>query len=243
MGILGLSTGLATDTGPRPRNEDFASIACAPPQAEGRGTVAAVADGMGGPPGGQEAATMAVEGFIEAYFRAPADQGVHEAAMAAVAAVNARIYAESRRNPRLQGMGTTLTVAILIEEGRGYQVHIAHVGDSRAFLLRAGRLEALTAEHNLGYRGLPHVLTRAVGTTASVEADYSLQGLALRERLLLCTDGVSGVLPASALARLTGSGTPQAAAEAVVAAARAAGSLDNATALVIEAEEDGAVGA
>ena len=241
MAILALRTGLATDTGPRPRNEDFASVACAPPQAEGRGTVAAVADGMGGPPGGQEAATMAVEGFIEAYFQAPADQPVREAAMAAVAAVNARIYAESRRNPRLQGMGTTLTVAILIEDERGCLVHIAHVGDSRAFLLRGGRLEPLTEEHNMGYRGLPHVLTRAVGTTAEVEADYSLLGLTAGERLLLCTDGVSGVLPASVLARLLGSGAPQRAAETVVAAARAAGSLDNATALVIEAAESAAV--
>jgi protein phosphatase len=129
---------------------------------------------------------------------------------------------------------------ILVEDRQAFAVHIAHVGDSRALLLRDQSLAALTAEHNLGYRGLPHVLTRAVGTTATVEADYSVHRLAAGERLLLCSDGVSGVLPPAALARLLSSGAPEAAAEALVAAARAAGSLDNATAVVIEVTEDGA---
>ncbi|MGB8275253.1 MAG: protein phosphatase 2C domain-containing protein, partial [Alphaproteobacteria bacterium] len=195
----------------------------------------AVADGMGGAPEGRFAAELAVLGFFASYFAAPAPMDAQHALLAAVRDANARIFAKARENPAFRGMGATLTAAALVEDQGQITAHIVHVGDSSAFLWSAGRIRALTREHNLRDQGLPHILTRSVGTHAEVEADYATCAIGPGDRLLLCTDGVSGSLGRREIGALLGHGAPADAARAIVEAALAAGTSDNATALVIEA--------
>jgi protein phosphatase len=144
-------------------------------------------------------------------------------------------------------MGTTLTAAIV----DGEAVHLVHVGDSRAYLLRAGALRQLTDDHTLVNRMLkageisseeaaqhPHrnVLTRVVGTDPEVQVDEDDVGLLDGDRLLLCSDGLTDMLTESQIqAILESTPEPQEAADRLVRAANRAGGIDNITVIVIDA--------
>jgi protein phosphatase len=165
---------------------------------------------------------------------------------------NRAVWDRSVEDERLSGMGTTLT-ATRIDGGSAL---IAHVGDSRAYLLRDGSLQQLTTDHTLVARMVksgeiteaeaevhPHknVLTRALGTDEQVEVDEDSIALVDGDRLLLCSDGLTGMVTEDQIqAILETSERPQQAADRLVKAANRAGGIDNITVVVLDAiAEDG----
>lgn len=223
-----IKSGFASEPGLRRRNEDYGDIRYS--RSVARGFVAAVADGIGGGPGGREAAEIAVKTFLERYCGAPASVSARNAARDAVEDANAAILAAIKRNPELSGMGTTLSALVLQDR----EAHIVHVGDSRIYRLRHGELAALTEDHNLRALGMPNILTRSLGSRGEAAPDCDSQASAPGDRYLLCTDGVTGAVGDDEIAEiLSRQADPQIAANAIVAAALAAGSSDNATALVV----------
>ena len=182
-----IEAGVSTDVGRvRDGNED--AFAIEPP-------LYAVADGMGGHRGGEVASQLALQTVVE---RFRAGQG---SLSDQVQAANRAVYERSATDRKVTGMGTTLTATIV----RGDQAHLVHVGDSRAYLLRAGALRQLTEDHTLVNRMLkageitereaaihPHrnVILRALGQDPDVAIDEQDVGLLEGDRLLLCSDGL-----------------------------------------------------
>ena len=164
--------------------------------------VFAVADGMSGRPGGAQASRIAVRAFMDYLRRVnPAQIASPVALRNAVVMANKAIRAVVENDPKMQGMGTTLTAAVLTEEGG----RIVHVGDSRAYLFSRGQLEQLTEDHTLvselidqkmieeeevvNSSSLQNVLSRAIGTRASVEPQIVDFHLEMHDWLILVTDG------------------------------------------------------
>jgi len=233
---IGRASGL-TDTGRRRLgNEDV--FVCDPP-------VFAVADGMGGAPAGELASHLAAAALEE---RAPALRG--EAALAAVVReANDRVFRRATADPAAAGMGTTITVAVT-DEAAG-TLAIGHVGDSRAYRLRAGALEQLTSDHSLVAELVrsgrltqeeaekhPHraVITRSVGTDEAVEVDTITLQMEEGDLYLLCSDGLTDMVADDAIQALgvAAGGDPDAFASTLVNAANAGGGDDNITVVVFE---------
>jgi serine/threonine protein phosphatase PrpC len=232
------SVGFASETGPRERNEDFAGavFGLELPQPR-RDVVAAIADGIGGAKGGRVAAEMAVRGFLDGYCDLPETMEVRRAGAQIVNSLNSWIYSQGQRDAKLAGMGCTFTALVL----RGRVAHVLHVGDTRAYRLRGGRLARLTIDHvreGASGGGRSSTLVRALGVEAEVPLDYATQPLARHDRFLLCSDGVHGFLPDEAIADiLRQRSASEDSARALVAAALEAGSTDNCTALVVDVVE------
>lgn len=206
-----------------------------------------LADGMGGYNAGEVASGIAVDTVARFDFAEPAagcgDDPLEQLAQAVYAA-NAAILAAAARRPECLGMGTTLAVAWV----GGSRLFHAHVGDSRIYLLRAGRLARLTRDHSVGQAmadagvhdptdglraSLRSVLTRALGVEAAVEPDFGELALEPGDRVLLCSDGISDVVPDALIAaRLGGDAGADALARALVEEALCAGGADNATVVV-----------
>lgn len=202
-----------------------------------------VADGLGGHRGGEVASQMAVDRlgeFVLASGDAP-EARLHQGILEA----NKAILSESRRDVALDGMGTTIVCLLLAEEGPSYA---AHVGDSRLYRSRAGRLTALTEDHSLVATLVREgVLTeaeartdprrnqilRALGVRDDLEVDVAPVELAAGDIYLLCSDGLHGMIDDEELeqriARVT---RPARAAEELIEAANQAGGTDNITCLL-----------
>jgi protein phosphatase len=237
-----LVVGAATDVGRvREANED--SFLLVEP-------VFAVADGMGGHRGGEVASRLALE-TIEALSTDAADD-----LAGTVRRANEAVFERSVGDRAVAGMGTTLTAVVV----RAGEARFAHVGDSRAYLLRAGDLRLVTEDHTLVQQMVrageitpaeaeihPHrsVLTRALGTDPDVDVDELAVPLLEGDRLLLCTDGLTGMLAERQVrAILEAEPDPQRASERLIRAANRAGGVDNVTAVVIDVrgDEEGAAG-
>jgi serine/threonine protein phosphatase PrpC len=229
---LRVAAGYSTERGPRADNEDYCAFVDGTPAQRARhGVIAAVADGVGGAKGGRVAAETVVRGFIDGYLGQSELLGVQKKGARALEAMNRWVHAIGRTNPDLQSMGCTLTALIL----RRRQAHIVHVGDSRLYRLRHGRLDLLTRDHTFKEWGMQGVLKRAIGASDDIQIDYLAEPAQVHDRYLLCTDGVHGALSERVLrdelARRT---SPDETARALTAAALAARSGDNATALVLD---------
>jgi serine/threonine protein phosphatase PrpC len=239
-----VEVGVATDIGRvRERNEDTYLVE--PP-------LYAIADGMGGARGGAVASGIAID---ELETGAEKDK----ASLAdLVRAANRAVFERSMTDRAVAGMGTTLTAARIDEDG----AHLAHVGDSRAYLLRGGAFRQLTDDHTLVNRMVkageitreeaevhPHrnVLTRSVGTEPDVEVDEDDVPLIDGDRLLLCSDGLTDMVTRDQIqAILETTSTAQEAADRLIKAANRAGGIDNTTVVVIaihEGDELAAAGA
>ncbi len=238
--------GAATDVGlVREVNED--AFLVAPP-------VFVVADGMGGHDGGDVASAIVVEEFA-----ALADEGYDpqrgaEVVAATLETCRRRIeeYGAEQRAGGLAGFsgGTTAVVALLVEDDDQPTWLLANLGDSRAYVFDGGRLDQVSVDHSVVQELVDagaitaeaaerhperHVITRALGTSESSEADYFLLPLPAVERLVLCSDGVSGMVDHDEMTGILAAATdPRDAADALVAAALAAGGRDNATAVVVD---------
>lgn len=207
----------------------------------------AVCDGMGGARAGEVASETACRSLLEI---ASGSEGA-AVLKRTVDTANREILRMSLEDPTMAGMGTTLTAALARSGG----LILAHVGDSRAYLLRDGQLQQLTEDHSLVgemvRRGQltpqqaavhPHrsIITRALGTEELLEPDLLDLELAPGDRVLLCTDGLSGMLSDPAIELLLAEGDdPQAITESLVQAALESGGEDNITVLVVLAEEGG----
>jgi serine/threonine protein phosphatase PrpC len=230
------SIGFASETGPRPRNEDFAGAVFGweLPKPR-RDVIAAIADGIGSAKGGRVAAETAVRGFLDGFCDLPETMEVRRAAATVMSSLNGWINSQSRRDPELAGMGCTFTALVL----RGRVAHVLHVGDTRAYRLRGDRLACLTIDHvREDGSGRSNILNRALGVETEVRLDYGAQPVALHDRFLLCSDGVYGALTPEAIAEiLRERSASEDSARALVAAALDAGSTDNSTALVLDVVE------
>ena len=229
---LKLGIGVASHTGQRARNEDFAAAARPGAHDANRaGYAMALADGIGGNPGGREAAEIAVRGFLDGYYERPESWGVRRCAASVLDGLNRWIHSIGRTDSTLSNMGCTFTGLIM----RGRTAHVLHVGDSRLYRFSGGRLTQLTQDHALPQPGMQHVLYRALGLEPGLRLDYAHHPLALHDRFLLCSDGVHGSLAERDIAAaLAGACGPEETAQALVKAALDRGSQDNATALVAD---------
>ena len=199
----------------------------------------AVADGMGGHRAGEIASSLATAAVAAVFTGKSADE-----LQAALRAANWAVWDRACNAPDLQGMGTTMCAVGVLEDAT---VAVANVGDSRAYLSRAGALQAITCDHTvaaeLARQGQltsqeaaehPHrrLLTRALGVGADVTIDLTCLQLLEGDRVLVCSDGAFGPLQDDQIgAILDSSETPQDVVDAIVDLALASGSDDNASAV------------
>ncbi|MBI5257396.1 MAG: bifunctional protein-serine/threonine kinase/phosphatase [Burkholderiales bacterium] len=223
--------GHCSERGHRPHNEDFAAAWQAPPQEAARGLIAAVADGVSAGGHGRAAAQTAVISLVTDFPAVPATWETTVALDRLIGAHNAWLADHNRRRSDDASGLSTLTALVL----QGQTWTVAHVGDTRAWLLRDGELICLTQDHALDHPDLRSQLTRALGLEDTVRVDFHQGALQVGDVMLLTSDGVHGVLKQRQLAQaLATAGTAQAVSEGIVQAALTAGSHDNVTALVVQ---------
>ena len=214
-----------------------------------QGILLLVCDGMGGAAAGDLAARIAAEaikhqlvGAGSAVTESPA-----ETLDSAVSGANGAVLAEAKAHPATRGMGTTCTAAIVLPD----RLFVAQVGDSRAYLLRDGRLQLLTRDQTMAeqlveagalrpedvstypYR---NVLLQAVGTHATIEPARSEVPLRRGDRILLCSDGLHGPVPDHEIAQILGAGDIDYVTHELIKAALTAGGPDNVTVIVADCE-------
>ncbi len=210
-----------------------------------------VADGMGGAQAGEVASRLAAETFAGGL---PDDGTPEQRLEARVREANQRIHEVSQEDRALNGMGTTLTAAYL----DGDELALAHVGDSRAYLLRDGELSRLTRDHTLveelvrrgeltEQEAAEHpqrsIITRALGPEPDIDIDLHTHRAQAGDVLLLCSDGLTGMIGEDEVAEiLSGAGGLGDAGRALVQAANEAGGRDNITVVLFRLEEVGAAG-
>lgn len=223
--------GYSSQRGPRAVNEDFAGAVRAPKGEEMRGLVAAIADGVSAGGGGLEAAQTTVKALLTDYFATPDTWEPTVALDRVISAQNAWLASHNaRRHGARTGLATLTALAL-----HGHRYTIAHVGDTRAWRVRAGDAAALplTHDHALDHPDMKAQLTRAIGLDDQVRVDYAQGEVQLGDCFVLTSDGVHGVLKASVLGALARAGSAGQASDAIVQAALSAGTRDNATALVL----------
>ncbi len=238
-----LAWGAATDAGRvRSGNED-AYVAEA--------MIFGVADGMGGHQAGEVASAIAASTLRD---RLAAGATTVDVAVAAVVEANAAIFQGAHNNAEQRGMGTTLTaLAVLTTEGSSPRFALLNVGDSRTYVMRSGRLRRVSIDHSyvqelvstghiteLEARNHPrrNIVTRALGIEPTVRVDTWVLPLVKGDRYVLCSDGLVDEVEDSVIAQiLAAHAQPQAAAEALVAAANDNGGRDNTTVVVVDVLE------
>jgi serine/threonine protein phosphatase PrpC len=220
-----------------------------------------VADGMGGHASGEVAARLAVEEMAE-FFRLtgrdeeatwpykldPVRSYDENRLLTGVKLANVRIHERAQTDAKLHGMGTTLVAASFPKGGE--TLLIGHVGDSRAYLYRAGQVRQLTEDHSLlndylrqrrltaaEAEAFPHknVIVRALGMKPAVEVDLLREELRDGDVVLLCCDGLSGMVPDAHIGDIirASHGDLRLAAQTLVDAANQAGGVDNITCVLV----------
>jgi serine/threonine protein phosphatase PrpC len=212
-----------------------------------------VADGLGGGAGGEVASRLAATTLVNLVLHTPdwimrggddEAKRVMDRIVERYRQIGAAVAERARDDAMLAGMATTMTLAI----STGPDLYLGHVGDSRAYLLRGGELVRLTRDHTyaqelanfglirpdeVGTHRLRHVLTRALGSRgAEVTADVRRTHLRDGDQLLLCSDGLTGMVSDDAIRATLGAGSAQEVCEALVAAALENGGKDNVTVIL-----------
>jgi serine/threonine protein phosphatase PrpC len=233
----------ATDAGKvRANNEDALLVG------EGRDeTLFVVADGIGGFEAGEVASRIAVDVLRELEPGASFEAAIREA--------NRRILAVGRGDERLSGMGTTIVATRFGGTREEPVAEIAHVGDSRAYLLRGGSLRPLTEDHSLvaelvrsgdltrdqaAEHPQKNLITRALGAEEEVEVDTVVLPVEAGDRLLLCSDGLTDMVPEANIGEILADspGDPEKPARTLVSAALDAGGSDNVTVVVVDVKQE-----
>jgi PPM family protein phosphatase len=227
--------GVITDTGRKRRHNEDAYV-CEPP-------LFAIADGMGGPQAGEVASRLAAAALRESGASGGGERRIADLIQEA----NRRVYDRSNTDPDTSGMGTTITVA-LVDDGT---VAFGHVGDSRAYLIRAGGIEQITEDHSLVNELLKtgklspeeanthpqkSVITRALGTDPDVDADTFTIAAEPGDVFLLCSDGLTNMVDEDSILELVERDRDDldAALRALVRAANRGGGEDNITVVAFE---------
>lgn len=228
--------------------------------------IAVVADGIGGSVSGEVASRTAIETMVESLTSKPI-QNVSASLEYAIRAANREIFVKSQESPEMRGMGTTVVAAVII----GDQLHLAHAGDSRAYLIRGGQIYLLTLDHSwaqeaidAGYLTIEkaqhhpnkNVIKRFLGPLDHVDVDPTIidvdnrQGSVLlpanramaannrlqlrpNDTLLLCSDGLTDVVPEPVILNTIAQHTPQQAATELIRLANAGGGPDNITVVMV----------
>ncbi len=209
---------------------------------------AVVCDGMGGANGGCTASSVATEtiaGILtEQYQDNLPPEDLRELMEDAVGQANLRVFDMSLKDPSLYGMGTTVVCAVA-ENGR---YHFVHAGDSRAYLWHEGRMTRVTTDHSVVQELVTagkitedearvhpnrNIITRALGVEPVLVTDYNTGALEEGDRLMICTDGLSGYFSDEELCGMMGEKDGDALVTALIEAAKQAGGSDNITVAVI----------
>jgi protein phosphatase len=209
-----------------------------------------IADGMGGHALGDVASALVIEAFQPLGGRDSATPADIERALARSRVMVAAIDAEGLAEPG----ATMVSASYVVESGRGYWL-IAHVGDSRAYSWSSGELEQITRDHSVVQELIDagqisseqaathperHVITRAIGPVGNAQADYSLVPLESRQRLLLCSDGLTSELSDRAISTILGeSASPAETVASLIEAAVNMGGRDNVTVIVVDVVDAG----
>jgi len=212
-----------------------------------RGRLYLVADGIGGHLAGDVAAQYAVEQVIYAYCNDPW-VGPGENLTRAIHDANADLYQDAQTNPAHRGMGTTLVAAAI----RGDELAVANVGDSRAYLVREGQIRQISRDHSWVADKLAaglltpeqarehpnrNIITRSLGNDPDVEVDVFRERIGPGDVILICTDGLSGLVRDEEMAAAVCRADPRSAAEELVRLANERGGPDNITATVIRVQK------
>src|SRR3954468_24453116 len=211
----------------------------------------AVADGMGGHAAGEVASRVVIEALVP-LDESPPDGEVTDAMRRAVESANGYLRDMVAADNALEGMGTTLTALLWVEQTLG----LVHIGDLRAYLLRDGQLEQITHDHTLVQtlidqgRITPDEanthpqrswITNALDGRPDIELDLSIRDVRVGDRYLVCSDGLSSYVAEQTIEEALGSGDPQTSCDRLVDLALRAGGLDNVTCIVADiVEEDDA---
>ncbi|NQW16292.1 MAG: Stp1/IreP family PP2C-type Ser/Thr phosphatase [Chloroflexi bacterium] len=235
-----LAIGARLDVGRvRANNEDNYCAILPPYTPLGFGGVLAVADGIGGQRAGEVASQMAVDGVAE-LFGPDRDLGEspEQSVGSLVQEINGRVFTAASRDVSGSGMGTTLTVAV-VESNR---LFIGHVGDSRAYRLRGGQLTQLTPDHSWVAEEVArgamtpeeaanhprrNIITRAIGAAPDVDPFTAVFDLMASDSLVLCSDGLHGLVSDDRIKAVLESKSPEEAADVLVDMANTAGGIDN----------------
>jgi protein phosphatase len=219
-----------------------------------------VCDGMGGHASGEVASKLATDSLIEFYRRTGADREAtwpyrmdkrisegENRLVCGVRLANLRVYEDAYNHLERRGMGTTVVAVVANQD----KLLLAHVGDSRCYRARAGALAQLTRDHSLleemkavapdmteeQQAAFPHknVITRALGMRESVDVDLRVEPVEVGDRFVLCSDGLSGMVSDATLLQKVSAATElEPLVTELIAAANAAGGVDNITVLVLE---------
>jgi len=210
-----------------------------------KGRLAIVADGMGGHEGGQEASRIAVEA-IQEIFSGTSDANPQSLLAGGFQIAHERILEYAAGHPELHGMGTTATAVALV----GNQLYYAHVGDSRLYLVRGSILSRLTRDHSYVGRLVEngvisseeaethpqrHILTAALGAGTETLPDTPEHPIPLQKGdvLVLCTDGLWGLLSEDEIQRIVAGDELHEACQAMIKMAKDRGAPDNITVQLI----------
>ena len=248
VAALSLEVWGATDRGrEREGNEDYVyphsgadtfAWQPSPERLRQKGRLLVVADGVGGAHAGREASSSATRVVVEHYYELagpdPADN-----LRAAIEQANSSVFQQIATRASLQGAGTTVTAAVVLND----MLHVASVGDSRAYLIRDGQIARLTRDHTLTQQRVDqgliapeqadldpgrNVLTRSLGAGPTVQVDvFPPLRLAPGDIVLLCSDGLTDMLEDTEIARVVGDSPPKRAARRLIAAANSRGGFDN----------------
>lgn len=209
-----LQAHLLSDVGEKREHNEDGCMLCIPQdasQVHDRGRLFAVADGMGGVSGGALASKLALQTIAEIYLSGPDGHAIPSRLRDAIREANRRVFEEAENRPEYYGMGTTVSALVL----HGSNAYVAHVGDSRVYLSRKGEwIYQITHDHSLVAEQLrngiiseqearnhtmKNLITRAVGTKEDVKVDLYTFPVKDRDTLLICSDGLCGVVEQSAI--------------------------------------------
>ncbi len=249
---LRLDPAQLTDVGrKREHNEDnMAYVIPKDPQVMAmKGALFIVADGMGGHAAGEVASEIAVDTVSNAYYMDDSED-VATPLFQAIKRANLAIHQRAAENLLRSGMGTTCVAAVL----RGNMAYITNVGDSRAYLVRGSQVRQITQDHSwvaeqvragllseeqARTHAQRNVITRCLGTQPDVEVDLFIEPLQENDCLVLCTDGLSGLISDEEVMRIVDQSVPQESVYHLVERANENGGPDNITAIVVRVQEVG----
>lgn len=230
-----VDVGCSSERGPRSDNEDFAQVRHPAPSEAAWGIIAALADGVSTGGLGLQAAQTSVLSLVDDWYGTPATWDPTVALDRVISAHNAWLVGSNRRRQAIEGRmaaSGTCTLTALVLRAHGFT--LAHVGDSRAYLIRDGKCTQLTQDHVMGRTEFRNGLTRAMGLDEALRVDYTDGDLRIGDVLVLTSDGVHGYLKPHVIRDLAQTGSAQDVSQALTARALANGGRDNATAVVLK---------
>ena len=207
-----------------------------------KGALLIVADGMGGHAAGEVASEMAVSTVSTLYYQ-DTDSDVAASLLRSIKYTNTLIYQRAKQQAEHNGMGTTCVTAVLLDN----RAYVANVGDSRAYLVRRGWVRQISQDHSwvaeqvragamseaeARTHQMRNMITRSLGSLPEVEVDIFIEQMQTGDTLVLCSDGLSGMISDNEIGQIVEQYTPQECVHHLIEQANAHGGADNITAIV-----------